>query len=292
MRLVEFFTQARLATVAGFVALVGALWLAAPAHSHPAVGAIAPLLGDWEARGGEASFAVVTRRVHGVAGVAVRDATFSLSRRCSGSGGGAIIVTRPAVPVGQKGTFSYRRLRQTPGVGQTLETFSGRFVSRTAVIVRVREMSDVSAPSLPPARCDTGTVVLHLRAASRRPVADGIYRGTTANGEPVQVRVTQGGRLISAGVGAIGLIPSVQVGTWTATCSAQSGCSSSAPPGDACARQLPDSIWIDAAGTFNLTPADPAPGVAGSFTGGTMRGTLSYPSSETSCSAPFTATTR
>ena len=269
------------------LAVAAALWVAAPAGSRPVARVSAPRAGDWEAAGhGEASFGLTPLRLHGALRFEIRDATFSLDRRCNGSESGAIIVTRPTVLVTRADAFSYRQLRRTPGVGQVLETFSGRFVSRTAAIVRVREESDFDVPPLPASRCDTGSVVFHLRPAARRPVADGIYRGATASGEAVQVRVLQGGRMIGAAAGKNQLIPSVQIGVWTTTCGAQ-GCSSSGS--DACARQLPDSIWIDAADTFKLAPTDVNPGVSGGFAGNKLSGTLSYPSDAQSCSASFTA---
>ncbi|MEO6858969.1 MAG: hypothetical protein ABI323_10325, partial [Solirubrobacteraceae bacterium] len=112
-----------------------------------------------------------------------------------------------------------------------------------------------------------------------------------ASGQAVQIRVTQGGRMIGGSVARSGaLIPSVQIGAWTTTCNAQKVCSSASAPGNVCPVQLQDSIWIDLQGGFDFPPAASDPGISGVFAPGRVSGALAYLDASASCPTTFTAT--
>lgn len=165
----------------------------------------------------------------------------------------------------------------------------GRFLSSSSAVVHVRQQENITiAPAS--SNCDTGVLTFHLHPGTRAPVADGTYHGTAANGEPVQIRVIQGGRMIAGAAHGAVLIPSVQVGAWTTTCDSSGSCTSTANNSDACARTMQDSAWIDTSGQFNLPPPDSTdPGVSGSFSGTSVSGTLTYSGSSAGCSTTFTA---
>jgi hypothetical protein len=281
-----------LCVIAGLTAVGGTAVAATARHldrRHPL-----PRAGDWEATRGQASFEVVAQRSGGKLRLQIRDASFFVRSHCIGQPSGVIALTRPTMVVSSTGTFAYHMLQSEPGVGRVLQTISGRVSSPSTAIVNVRESIDWKLILV--SNCDTGTLSFRFHPAARNPVPDGIYNGQTANGEAVQIRVIEGGRMIGGGVLQLkGLIPSVQIGHWTTTCDSRGNCSSSAESGDSCAVQMQDSIWIDPLGQFAFAPPQSEnpvtdPQIVGRFTGRNVTGTLTYPSNASSCTTTFTAT--
>lgn len=269
--------------------LVCAMVFAPSAGARGHVLSPVPRAGDWEATTGQASFLVSEVRRHGKLSIKVLDPTFVLSQRCTHGSIDSLPIARPTVTVSRRSAFSYRKFSQSPGIGEILETMSGRFLSSSSAIVRVREQHNLTVFGYNGA-CDSGTVTFRMHPAARVTIPVGIFTGTAANGEPVQVRVIQGGRMVGGGVRpSRQLIPSVQVGTFTTSCSSGT-CTSTPNNNDQCARRLQDSIWIEPGGAFDLAPPDSTdPGVSGSFSGSQIRGSLEYLGNDASCSTTFTA---
>jgi hypothetical protein len=166
----------------------------------------------------------------------------------------APLTVRPRMRI-RDGRFRYSL--RTP-FNQT--TFSGRFTSaRRAVVTYRRQLQIPDVIGTGPTRCDTGQRRLTLQPAPRQPVQPGSWKGTGANGQPVELFVDLGGRLVGEAL-VKRPHPSFQWGAWS--CDGNGRCSSR----DTCAAQLGEYLFIRPDGAFSNQPGLNPDQVSGRFT--------------------------
>jgi hypothetical protein len=231
----------------------------------PAQAGAAQQRGDWEATGAgtaRASFAVVQvgKRVHGrtVRSLVVENLVVDAPITCANAAGAPapvdVEIIGGAMPLSPRGSFNGGKIRRGNGTVASGRLRRGRFTLTYRHVSRTRNLYDGGTEV-----CNTGTIQMTARHGYRRKVSDGIWRGQTVTGEPVQFDVAADGRALVTPAGIS--LPASQ--SRYAFQVASSG------PGDLCPYQTSNTLFVDPPGTFTngeLAFGD-SPVVTGTFTG-------------------------
>jgi hypothetical protein len=181
---------AGLAVAALAVAAVAALAVAPPAT------AATPRAGDWEAsgpHGARASF-----QISSGSGRAISDLVVQAPISCANAFGTPlpvdVEVISESITLARNGSFAGGSIGKSAG-GTAV---SGR--TRGGAIELIYRHTTRAANPYDGTKevCDTGKLHLTARPGHRRSVRDGIWEGTTAEQEPVQLSVDAGGRALTS----------------------------------------------------------------------------------------------